>query len=132
MILNIFTSIIFPLSIPFINYLLSKPDLGSDMIIDDNSNRTIKYSRNIFLSELPTALMANCIWGATYTTTGLSEDAIKTWIAIYFALAIFQIILMIMNKKDINNKIYYSLVTIIGISIVILTFIRMCNPSIVV
>lgn len=68
MILNIITSLFIPLSIPIIIYLLSKPDLGGNITVKDNDTTSIKFTRNTFLAELPSAYITNSVWGATYTT----------------------------------------------------------------
>ncbi len=73
---NVFAAMVLPLFLPWFYYLLgdvrTKPEIrekdGKYIIIENIS---------IFHAQLPTAYIANCIWGMTININGISSDLVS-------------------------------------------------------
>jgi len=124
-IIHLLTSLIIPILIPLTVYFLAKPNLGASVELDENGKRIIDTSRNVFLMELPTAFIANSVWGLSYSTQGLLNDSIIAWNIIYLTMAFFQIIQLIMSKKEISARAYYSTIYIMCCLVIFLALTRL-------
>lgn len=128
-VLQYLLSLVVPLLPPFLIHMELKPGYGSQVTIDRNNIERNYKPRSTFINELPMAFFTNTVWGLTFVISGLSQNDIHTWNAIYIVLGCLEIGLMISSKKRIKNWVYFLFTGLLAISVVLLTIKRIQSPS---
>lgn len=122
-IIDILVSIIAPVMIPFFDYGLSKVNIPTTITRVDG-NLSSKERLSVFYQELPTAFIANSIWGLTYKATVFEYEYTIIWIISYAFVALFSVGLLIFIHTDYNTKTFKIILKIFSKVLIITTLIR--------
>lgn len=126
---NIVAAFIFPLIIPITYYLLANVNLKPETEEVDGMIK-IKEKINIFLSELPTAFLANVLWGITLNANTMTSDLVQIWMIFYIIMTVCQFLLILYVKGKPNKRIYIRWIVISLFFTIIPSIIRIvmvCN-----
>jgi hypothetical protein len=121
-------SLIIPILTPFLLLVFSLPNEGDSVEVDEKGIVKVNSKKNVFIAELPMALIANTIWGMSFKYSGLTEKCIQSWIVYYVIILIIQISFSILSKKAINKALFYSSVFVMLIVVICMTFVRTNYP----
>lgn len=123
-ILNIVSAILFPIFFPTLAYMLSKVNTKPVKISSKNGKKIIQNDIPIFLIQLPTSYLSNIFW-VFIISVNESKSIGAMWMIYCFVMSIMQIFLIIYSHGIPKRKVYYSLLSLFGIIILIVTFIRL-------
>jgi len=123
MIIDFLIAIVAPLLIPIFNnfvYAVKKPLLN----LLPGRKKVLEYEEiPVFLKELPTAFIANAIWGMAYSAREVSNTAF-TWVIVYAFIAMMCYIPILYSHTKPNISKYKVWIIIISIALSLLTIVR--------
>lgn len=120
---NVITAFLFPLIIPITYHLLADVNIKAQTE-EKNGRKVIKENINVFQKELPTAFLANVLWGITLNANYISNEWIQIWMIFYTIMTIALFFLIMYVKGNPKKKTYKRLLMIAAIFTVLPSAIR--------
>lgn len=122
-IVDLLTALFAPIFIPIIEQFYSKTKKPAK-VQGTKGNYIVTLSISEFVKQLPSAFIANTIWGLTYKTNIVSQATIA-WMGIYSFLLIWSFIIIVYShKKQPNILCLHIMLNVTGFILVVLSFIR--------
>lgn len=118
-VVDLIAAIFAPCVIPLYDFLLARVNVSKIIGRNKASAKVQEEHLHDFIKGLPSAFIGNAIWGFSY---GIHDI---TWVAIYFIIVLLSIGLLMLSDWKKHLTVVKWVIVIFGITLILLTFLRM-------